>query len=121
MKTFELTYYDDLFKEKNDKITFWFILSTIKLGLGNRFTIYLFYKNIFWIIIWYKLIIVYNNIIENMEYNKENEGKINIIKLLVIIAFIIVITILGFLHWKKIYFNEKKTKINWKRIEKRIL
>ena len=115
MKTFELTY-DDLFKEKDDKIYFliyfsYYQMSYWEVGLPFLKKYFLNYNYDT------KLISFYNNDIKAMEYNKENEGKSSIVRLFIIIGLIIVITILGFFIGKKYILMRRKQKLNAKELE----
>ena len=104
--TFELNY-DDLFKEKGDKIYFlvWFSsLITTGWEIGYPFLKkYLFNynndnKNVFF----------YNHI-KDEEDNGTSSDNSKIIKIIIIIILIIIVTILGFFIGK--FFSKKKKKI----------
>ena len=113
--TFELTY-DDLFKEKGDKIYFliWFSTS-VKTAWEIGFPFmkkYLFnynYDN--------KLVSFYNNNIEESN-NEPDDNKSWIKKLIIIVILIIVVTALGFLIGKA--FTKKKKK-NAQELESEIM
>ena len=113
--TFELTY-DDLFKEKGDKIYFliWFSTS-VKTAWEIGFPFmkkYLFnynYDN--------KLVSFYNNNIEESN-NEPDDSKSWIKKLIIIVMLIIVVTALGFLIGKT--FTKKKKK-NAQELESEIM
>jgi hypothetical protein len=101
--TFELTY-DDLFKEKGDKIYFliWFSSSVkTEWEIGYPFMKkYLFnynYDN--------KVVSFYNNIEENN--NEPDDSKSWIKKLIIIVVLIIIVTALGFFIGKN-FVNKKK-------------
>ena len=64
-----------------------------------------------------KLISFYNNEIDNLENNKENDGKTSKVKILVIIGLIIVITILGFFLGRRYILLRTKKKISAKELE----
>jgi hypothetical protein len=115
MKTFELTY-DDLFKEKGDKIYFliyfsYYQASTWEVGLP-------FLKKYFFNYNYdSKLIYYYNNEagkIGNNEIEKEGNGKI---KFIVIIGLIFVVTILGFYFGRKYVSMKVSQKISAKELE----
>ena len=113
--TFELTY-DDLFREKGDKIYFliWFSTS-VKTAweIGYPFMKkYLFNYNFD-----NKLVSFYNNNIEGNN-NESNDSKSWIIKLIIIVMLIIVVTALGFLIGKN--FTKKKKK-NAQELESEIM
>ena len=115
MKTFELTY-DDLFKEKGDKIYFliyfsYYQTSTWEAGLPflKKYTFNYNYDS--------KLISYYNNDLEDMEKNKENEGGNSKIKAFVIIGLIIIITVLGFYLGRKYVLMRRRQKLNAKELE----
>ena len=113
--TFELTY-DDLFREKGDKIYFliWFSTS-VKTAweIGYPFMKkYLFNYNSD-----NKLVSFYNNNIEGNN-NESNDSKSWIIKLSIIVMLIIVVTALGFLIGKN--FTKKKKK-NAQELESEIM
>ena len=115
MKTFELTY-DDLFKEKHDKIYFliyfsYYQASTWEVGLPFLKKYFLNYNYDT------KLISFYNNEIDNLENNKENDGKTSKVKILVIIGLIIIITILGFFLGRRYILLRTKKKISAKELE----
>ena len=115
MKTFELTY-DDLFKEKNDKIYFliyfsYYQMSSWEVGLPFLKKYFLNYNYDT------KLISFYNNEIDNLENNKENDGKTSKLKILVIIGLIIIITILGFFLGRRYILLRTKKKISAKELE----
>ena len=101
--TFELNY-DDLFKEKGDKIYFlvWFSSSkktAWELGYPfmKKYTFNYNYDN--------KLVSFYNNKNEE-EDNKSTKNSFKINKTFIIIILIIIVTILGFIIGKK--FRKKK-------------
>ena len=110
MKTFELTY-DDLFKEKGDKIYFlvyfsYYQASTWEAGLP-------FLKKYFFNYNYdSKLISYYNNDLENLEKNQGNEGENKKIKTFVVFGLILVITFLGFCLGKKYVSMRKKQKLS---------
>ena len=113
--TFELTY-NDLFREKGDKIYFliWFSTS-VKTAweIGYPFMKkYLFNYNFD-----NKLVSFYNNNIEGNN-NESNDSKSWIIKLIIIVMLIIVVTALGFLIGKN--FTKKKKK-NAQELESEIM
>jgi len=109
--TFELKY-DDLFKEKGDKIYFLIWFSSSKKTaweIGYPFLKkYLFnynYDN--------KLVSFYNSNIKEKENNDTYKNKIKLNKIFVIILLIFIVTILGFAIGKKY----RKKKINAKELE----
>ena len=110
--TFELNY-DDLFKEKGDKIFFLIWFSTSK-KTGWEIGYPFLKKYVFNYNSDNKLVSFYNSIKE-----KENDGyqfNIKMKKIHVIIMLIIIVTILGYMIGKKF---KKKKKLNAKELESR--
>ena len=115
MKTFELTY-EDLFKEKSDKIYFLVYFSSYQ---GSSWGVGLPFLKKYFLNYNYdsKLISYYNNDLANIKYEKDSESGNSLKKVVIIIVLIIFITIIGFFFGKRYISMRMKQKISARELE----
>ena len=115
MKTFELTY-EDLFKEKSDKIYFLVYFSSYQ---GSSWGVGLPFLKKYFLNYNYdsKLISYYNNDLANIKYEKDSESGSSLKKVVIIIVLIIFITIIGYFCGKRYISLRMKQKISARELE----